>query len=63
MSNPVINPLWIYIINVAGNLSDFVDVISTLLLVGAMLGTGFYIIWRYLLWKSSELVLSALPVW
>jgi formate hydrogenlyase subunit 3/multisubunit Na+/H+ antiporter MnhD subunit len=46
MSNPIINPLWIYLINVLSNLGDIVFVISIFAGAGFLIGIIVYLFWR-----------------
>ena len=46
MSNPIINPLWIYLIDVAGSIITVAVTLMVLLGVGLVFGATFYIMWR-----------------
>ena len=46
MSNPIINPLWIYLINVANNLQDLCVALTIFSGAGLLIGCVLYFIWR-----------------
>ena len=46
MSNEIINPLWIYLINTLSNLGDFLFGVLIFLVAGCIFGIIMYVIWR-----------------
>ena len=46
MSNPIINPLWIYLINVANNLQGLCLALTIFSGAGLFVGCAFYFMWR-----------------
>lgn len=46
MNNPIINPLWIYLIDLLNNLNDCLFALSLFLGAGLFVGFIFYFLWR-----------------